>query len=245
MVYDINIRKLKHSYLSGVILFVIGIIFLFILGSHYLSVSNIKEELSGKVTAYRVDWINESNIILKYYSPTYYYKIGNNEYVCNSNEYTTFKDNNDIVYYNVNEPSKCLTGLDVYVNNMVLYMLVVPAVFIICGIYIILGRMKKNRLIKRLATYGTLVKRVPYQVYSTTRKENGQVIKYLCVKYTFPDGRSKFFKSNYFTDNSCDNHGVCDLLFDEKNLNSYFIDFEIKTTGKGEPKIINYEQIKE
>lgn len=245
MVYDIDTKKLKVSYISGIVSLVIGIVIFIIISSYSIPTFIKKNNLSEEVQATKIEWKTKEiePISLEFYSADYTYQVNNNTYVCSSKYYGDTQQTKMTLYYDKNNPSECLTSFDIEISTIILFILVIPIVFLFAGSTTIISRRKKNKAIDHLVTYGTLIKRVPYQIYTTNKKVDGQVIKYFIVKYTFENGVKKLFKSDFFINPDCDNYGLCDLLVDEKNLDNFYIDFEIKTTGKGEPKIILYEQI--
>lgn len=245
MVFDINVKKLKASYVSGIIWIIIGVITFIFIAVNSLPTFIKKGSLDSEVEASSVEWkIKEMPVIdLEFYSADYTFSVNEKEYICQSKYYGDMKDADSLLYYNSNNPSACLTSFDIEISTIIACILAVPLTCIIAGIFILLKRMKKNHLITHLAKYGTLIKRVPYQIYTTNRKVDGEVIKYFVVKYTFENRVTKLFKSDFFVNSNCDNYGLCDLLVDEKNLDNFIIDFEIRTTGKGEPKVIVYEQV--
>lgn len=245
MVYDINIKKIKSRYSFGIFLLVFGIILFSIIGYFSFPAIVKKASLNDEVIASKMIWnIKKINIIdLEFYKADYIYNVNNNTYKCESFYLSDTKNADTIVYYDSNNPSKCITSFDKEISFIVLMLLIVPISLILVGIFIILKKNHKNRLLKHLAKNGTLIKRVPYEIYSTNKKVDGQVIKYLVVKYTFKNKVTKLFKSDFFVNDKVDTYGLCDLLVDENNLDNFIIDFEIKTTGVGEPNIIHYEQI--
>ncbi|MBQ7104443.1 MAG: hypothetical protein IJN90_01155 [Bacilli bacterium] len=245
MVYDINMKKIKARYTFGISLVILGIILFIIIGSlsfpALIKSVSLKEEIVAEKMIWNIKRINVIN--LEFYSADYIYKVNDKVYTCESYYLGDTKIADPLVFYDVNNPNNCITSFDKDISIIVVLLLIVPTSLVLVGIFIILKKMRKNHLLKHLATYGTLIKRVPYEIYSTNKKVDGQVIKYLIVKYTFKNKVTKLFKSDFFVNDKVDTYGLCDLLVDEKNLDNFIIDFEIKTTGKGEPNIIHYEQI--
>lgn len=245
MVYDIDIKKYKSSYISGIIWIIIGIVIFVFIASNSLPTFINKSKLDGVVETEKITWNTKKIDFLnvEFYSAEYRYEVNKKEYICTSNYYGDTKDADLKVYYDSSDPSNCLTSYDVDVSTIIVFILAVPIACIVSGIFIVLRKVQKNNRIIRLGKYGTLIKRVPYQIYTTNKKVDGQVIKYFVVKYTFKKGPTKLFKSDFFVNPNCDNYGLCDLLVDEKDLDNFIIDFEIKTTGIGDPKVIVYEQV--
>lgn len=245
MVFDIDVKKYKSSYISGILWIIIGLVLFFFIASNSIPTFISKGKLDGEAFTENITWSNKKIDFLniEFYSAEYRYKVNNKEYICTSNYYGDMQKADPKVYYDSTDPSNCLTSFDVEVSTIIAFILVVPGACIVSGIFIVLRKLNKNKRIIHLGKYGTLIKRVPYQIYTTNKKVDGQVIKYFVVKYTFKNGPTKLFKSDFFVNPTCDNYGLCDLLVDEKNLDNFIIDFEIKTTGVGEPKVIVYEQV--
>lgn len=245
MVFDIDLKKYKSSYVSGIVWIIIGIITFIFIASYSLPTFISKGNYSNEVEAYKINWNTKKIdfINVEFYSAEYWYTVNEKDYICTSNYYGDMKKADPLLYYDSSNPSECLTSFDIEVSTIIALILVVPIAAIASGIFIILRKRHKNNLIYHLGKYGTLIKRVPYQIYTTNKKIDGQVIKYFIVKYTFKNGKSKLFKSDLFVNPNCDTYGLCDLLVDENNLDNFIIDLEIKTTGVGEPKVIVYEQV--
>lgn len=118
-------------------------------------------------------------------------------------------------------------------------MLFIPGIFCLIGIIDIIRAIYKYIVTKRLARCGVLVKGLPYSLTKSNTKVNGEALMYICTFYTFPNGKEKKLKSEPLSGKLLNySDGLCDLLFDPNNYNNYFLDYEITTTGIGNPQII-------
>ena len=102
--------------------------------------------------------------------------------------------------------------------------------------------LKREKIAKKLAVSGILVKDVPYEIINSGIFVFGKQSKAFEIKYTFPDGVTRTLVShNIFSNIVKDRDGLCDFLYDPKNYDNFFIDLEIKLTGQGSPSIVYYD----
>jgi len=238
MVYNINPKRVNIHFIPSIVTILIGILFLVIFGGIVYSGYNKIKVFDGKIQAYNIEWQKkEDEKEIYVYSPTYYYDIDNISYTCTSNEFKNVKSGNGIVYYDTNNPSKCLVDFEIYDNIIISYFLILPIIILLFGFIMLFTNIKRKLNLRKLSQNGTLVKGVPYQAISTNKRKHDKNIIYLSIEYIFPDGISRTLYSDTFTDD-CKLYGYCDLLYDNNNFNNYYIDFEITTTGIGEPNVI-------
>ncbi len=243
MVYNINFKKTKFNKIFGVVFLSMGLLFFIIFGS--ISINGIikKNSLDASVKAKNVEWKesydHEDNSVT--YSPIYYYEVDNKQYICDSNVYSNIQKSSGIVYYDSNNPSKCMTDFESNSNWIFLFFLLIPTIFIGVGIAFIKSYSKRQKKLKKLATTGVLVKGIPYQIIDSNTSVNGRRLKCFSIMFTFPNGTTKNIVSDPAYDHVLSDYdGKCDLLYDPNNYDNYFIDFEITTTGVGNPNIIYY-----
>ena len=243
MMYDINFKNFKSTKNFGIIFTIFGLFFLLIIGG--LFVGNIvkKSSLDAQITAHDIEWktINGDDGIT--YSPIYYYNVDGVEYTCDANSSSSSKNGKGIVYYNSTNPQDCMTDFESSFSFIFLLFSLIPIVFVLIGASQIKRYIKKLKDIKTLANTGILVKGVPYLVTNSSYSVNDRPIKCFKASYTFPDGKTKELVSPPAFDRVLqDGDGRCDLLYDPNNYDNYFLDLEIKVTGQGNPRIIQYDQ---
>lgn len=243
--YDIstkNVRKGKGFYY---IFLAAGLLFLIILCAVLiLSYSRLKS-LDSTTTSTRVI-INsheddEGNLL---YSPTYYYSVDGEEYLCKSNVSSSIRPGaeNKKVYYDSKNPSKCMTEYSKSSNKFLLIFFILPLVFIIVAVVNIRKVNKRVKLIKQLNENGKLVKNLPYHLENTGMVVNNIPIQRPVVEYTLPNGSTITLFGDPRNDRkSFDSDGMVDLVIDENNPDNYFIDFEInRLTGNLPSDYYNY-----
>lgn len=243
MIYNVNLKRNKALLSIGLIFTIIGAIFLILFGTFVFLDLSKKKSLDGEIAAYDVEWsshINDEGNEL--YSPTYYYEVNGNKYICTSNSSSSTKSGKGIVYYDTTNPSKCMTDFESNSSFLFMIFLIIPLLFIIIGLFFIRKYINRNKVIKRLAYDGVLVKGIPCQIVNSNISLNNVPLKCLSISYKFPDGNIRNLKSDpLHIINS--NLMVCDLLYDANNYNNYYIDWEIIPTGFGSPNIIYYQQM--
>ena len=245
MVYNIDFKKIKFNKSFGLVFLCMGLLFFIIFGS--ISIGGIikKNSLDASVKATNVEWKEsydrEDNSVT--YSPIYYYEVDNKQYICDSNVYSNVQKSSGIVYYDSNNPAKCMSDFESNSNWIFLVFLLIPIIFIGVGATFIKSYMKKQKNLKKLATTGVLVKGIPYQIIDSNTSVNGRRLKCFSIMFTFPNGTTKNIVSDpAYNHVLSDYDGKCDLLYDPNNYDNYFIDLEITTTGSGNPNIVYFEQ---
>ena len=243
MVYELNLKNIKSTKNFGIIFLIFGLFFLFIIGG--LFVSNIvkKMALDAEVMAYNIEWETVKGEDGVTYSPTYYYNVDGVEYICDANSSSSSKSGKGIVYYNSTNPNECMTDFESSFSFIFLFCSLIPIVFVLIGASQIKTYLKKLKNIKSLANTGILVKNVPYSIVDSSYSVNDTPIKCFKTTYTFPDGKTRELISPPAFDRVLQDYdGKCDLLYDPNNYDNYFLDLEIKVTGQGCPRIIQYDQ---
>lgn len=99
-----------------------------------------------EVSSYKNDKCNTM------YSPIYYYRVDNKQYICKSNfsssVYPGIKNKN--VYYDSKNPSSCMTEDSKSNSYILLVFLIIPLVFIVIGFVNINKINKRIKLILEL-----------------------------------------------------------------------------------------------
>ena len=70
------------------------------------------------------------------YSSIYHYKVDGKEYTCSSNFLSSVRtcESNSLVYYDSNDPSRCMTKYSKLSNALLLVFLILPLIFIAVGV---------------------------------------------------------------------------------------------------------------
>lgn len=245
MTYDVSLKNVKNKRKSGIMFLAVGILFLAVFGYLAFSTMSKKAGFDSEVKASKVEWSSryDEEEDSTTYSPIYYYTVSGVEYTCDSNVSSSIKSGKGIVYYDSKDPSNCITDFETSTNYFVLIFLLLPLLFIGIGISQIKNSIKKSKLVNNLANNGILVKGIPYTTVDSNFYVNDVPIKQFLIKYTFPDGKTREFKSEPVFDQVLQDYdGKCDLLYDPNNYDNYFIELEITATGHGTPTIIQYNQ---
>lgn len=229
--YDINVKNVRKGNNIMYIFLLVGIIFFVILLLVYLSDQNIAKKLDSETLSTKVE-INtsENSDGNTMYSPTYYYEIDGKEYKCSSNSSSSNNPGtkNKKVYYSSKDPSLCMTAYSKSSDNILLFVLIIPIIFIIVGVLNIVKNTKRIKTIKELNNRGKLIKNLPYRLENTGVEVNGNPIQRPVVDYTLPSGTVLTLKGDGRYDGKIsDADGLIDLIIDENNPNIYFMDFEI------------------
>lgn len=245
MVYNVNFKKIKFNKIFGMVFLSFGLLFLLLFGSIVSSSIIKKNSLDSSVKATYIEWEehydNDDDSIT--YSPIYHYEVDDKEYICDSNVSSNIKSGEGTVYYDSNNPSKCMTDFEDGSTWIFLIFLLIPLIFVVIGAVFIKSYLKKSKSLKTLASNGILVKGIPYQIIDSNVTVNNRVLKCFSITFTFPNGTTKNIVSEPANDHILYDHdGKCDLLYDPNNYENYFLDLEITTTGSGNPNIVYFEQ---
>ena len=169
------------------------------------------------------------------YSSIYHYKVDGKEYTCSSNFSSSVRtcESNSLVYYDSNDPSRCMTKYSKSSNALLSVFLILPLIFIAVGVINIKKVNKRVQIIKNLNTKSKLVKNLTYRLENSNISVNGVAIQLPVVDYTLLSGVTVTLRGDPRHDKKeCDADGIIDLVIDESNPENYFIDFEInRLTG--------------
>ena len=245
MTYNIKLRRCRGSYYNAIKFIIFGLILLFTIGGLIFPNFSKKYNLTSKTKAINIEWKTfEDSDGSTLYVPTYTYKVDDNIYTCKSRTSQNTKTNEGVVYYDSKNPSNCMTDYDEDVFKVYKISMLISLILILIGIFLAIRTRKIRKGLKVLVNNGILVKNLPFSVFS--RKIGNSYfsfVYYLKVKYKFPDGVVRTLKSGIIKHKAdIENGGTCDLLYDPNNFDNYFIDFDIKPTGYGNPQIIQYNQ---
>lgn len=234
--YDINTKNVKKGRKRCYIFLAIGLLLLVIIGGILASGYIKLISLDSSTTSTRVFVDSHKNDEgTKLYSPTYYYTVDGKEYNCSSSFSTNINpgEENKTVYYDSNNPSKCITEYSILSNNLSLIFLIIPLLFIADAIVNMRKIRKRLKLINELNQRGKLVKNLPYHLEEPEAAESDAIIQRPVVEYTLSSGSTlTLYGDPRYDRKIADPDGMVDLVIDESNPNNYFIDFEInRLTG--------------
>ena len=239
MLYNIDYRKALSRVTIGIIFAALGFVFIAIFCYSYIEEAEIKYD--------SVTIVKENNIEERYdeiendTTYIYYYYVDNVKYACYSS--IPPQNGSSTIYYSSDNPSFCTLYIQTVSDNessdLLGITLFFPGIFCFIGIIDIIRALYKYTVAKRLARCGILVKGLPYSLIESGIKVNNESLMCLCTVYTFPNGDVKELKSEPLPSKLLNyRDGICDLLFDPNNYNNYFLDYEITTTGIGNPQVI-------
>ena len=234
--YDINTKFVKKGKKMFSLFFIIGFIFLIILGSIGIGGLIKKNRMDSTVMSTRVEinshYDDDGNTM---YSPTYYYKVNGEEYACRSTSSSSIYpgDDNKLVYYDSKNPKDCISEYGTKSNVIFIAFMALPLLFIGIGVYQFIKINKRVKAIEELNQRGKLVKGLPYRMEDTGTVINNVPIQRPVVDYVLPSGATVTLRGDSrFDKKSFDGDGLVDLVIDESNPDLYFIDFEInRLTG--------------
>lgn len=238
--YDISIKNVKKGKNVYYVFLLVGLLFLTILGAILVSGYTKLNSLNATTTSTRVEiksYINDEGNTM--YSPVYYYEVGGKEYICSSNSSSSINPgtSNKTVYYDSNNPSKCMTEYSKSSNNLILIFMLIPCIFIVIAIINIRKISKRIKAINELNRNGKLIKNLPYYLENTGIVINGVQIQRPVVDYTLPSGSTiKLYGDARHDRKTADADGMIDLVIDENNPDNYFIDFEINRLSGNLPQ---------
>lgn len=238
--FDINTKNVKKGKNIFYIFLAAGLLFLVIIGGVFVSSIVKLNSLDSTVLSERVEiksYIDDEGTIM--YSPVYYYSVNGKNYTCVSNSPSSHNPGtqNKNVYYDSNNPSKCMTEYSKSSNFILLVFIIIPIIFILVAVVNIRKVNKRVKAILELNNKGKLIKNLPYRLENTGTVVNGVPIQRPVVDYTLSSGAQITLYGDPRNDKKqSDSDGMVDLLIDESNLNNYYIDFEINRLSGNLPQ---------
>ena len=234
--YDINFKNVKKGKGYYQMILILGIIPIIVCLIIFICSSLEKNNFKNSVKAYSIEdnchkKDNEDDFICY---PVYYYKINNVEYTCRSSiGYDAVDHDNNKVFYDRRNPSKCVREIDNSINSYIVIGIVVGLILILIGLLGIRKVNKRIRTINKLNTNGTLIKNVPYSLKDTFKIVKGKQILKPVVDFILPNGNHINLEGDErFDFVFSDEDGMVDVLIDLDNVNNYYIDFEINRLRK-------------
>lgn len=227
-----NVKKSRNIML---IFFIIGMLFLIIMGFAFLRGPIKKTFMDSKVVAiskdsgYHISYDDEDGETAMY-KPIYTYEVNGNTYKCEtlmSSSKSPSKDD-QYVYYDSANPSNCITDYEAKLEPLFFIVLLLPLIFIVLGLTQTRKYNKRIKKLKILETTGVLIKGLPYTMESTGLSVNDREILAPAVDYTLPTGEIIHLKGDGRHDHKySDEDNLVDLLIDPADPTNYYIDFNI------------------
>lgn len=248
--YDIDTKNVRKGNKLYFMFLAAGLLFLIVFGGFVL-VNTLKlKNLDATTMSNKVEIESSTDDDgATLYSPTYYYRVNGEKYVCESNVSSSSNPgtSNKIVYYDSKNPSNCMTEYSKSSNKFFALFLILPLILILVSIINIRKIGKRVKLINELNQKGKLVKNLQYHLENTGMSINNVQIQRPVVEYTFPSGVVVTLYGDPRHDGKlCDDDGMVDLVIDEENPDNYFIDFEInRLSGNLPTDYYNYNTKKD
>ena len=234
--YDIDTKNVKKGNKFCFIFLGAGLLFLLVFGGILVFKTLKLNGLDSSVMSNKVEIeTSTDDDASTLYSPTYYYRVNGEKYVCQSGESSSINPGTDnkIVYYDSKNPSDCMTEYSKDSNKIFAIFLIVPLALILISIINMIKIRKRIKLINELNKKGKLVKNLQYHLENTGMSVNNVQIQRPVVEYRLPSGSIVTLYGDPRHDGKLyDADGMIDLVIDENNPSNYFIDFEInRLTG--------------
>ena len=237
--YSINQRPLIIRRNVHCAFFLIGI--LIVLISLYFTFAKYIEALSFNTT----EVASEISVTTQFdshnrkqYRVTYHYEIDDNEYTCavDTFSYKRFDARKHHIYYDSQNPSRCMTEYEKNLNPNFLALIAVGAIIIVISLFNTLKVLGQLHVIKKLNQSGKLVKNLPCTMTAISAKAKHAKIRRPVVHYTLPSGTSITLNgSPRYDRQESDTEILIDLVIDEENPDHYFMDLEINRLAGNEP----------
>lgn len=227
--YDINLRNVKKGRGFFAIFFIFGIVFLaaplFSLIEPFIE----RSKLSASTLSLPIKETNQEED----YDNSFFYSVDGVLYECSSSLIFVVPEEKRLVYYDPNDPSRCIVDGDFSYNAIPWFVFALPLIFILISVFNFIKINKRIKIIKELNQKGKLVKCIPYHLEDSGMAINNVPIKMPVIDYILPDGRNVILRGDPRHDGKVyDEDGLVDLIIDESNPRNYFIDFEInRLTG--------------
>ncbi len=231
--FEIDKKNFKKGRKPGILLIIIGLIFLLIFGGieyYYISKKNSMDRETTATSFDENGYYDDENTYV--YKPTFYYTVKGQEYSCTSGSSSSLPPSEGTtVYYKSSDPSNCITSYETSFNWIIFIFAGVGILILGIGIFMLIKNKKAFKKAKLLTTNGKLIKGLPYYLEGTNTYINGQQVQKLVVDYEAPNGLTVHLVGNSRYDmKTSDNDGLVDLLIDPNDLSNYYIDFDIKYT---------------
>ena len=231
--YNIDYKNIKAGYGFFAIFLAMGLLFFFVFG--YFSwggaIKKIGKDGIAECTKVDIETIDGDESTT--YKPTFHYKVDGITYAYtmpySTNVNVGGMQKNKYIYYDLDNPSKCVSAYETEITGSGIFILLFTSVFPLIGILGISNVYKSVKKTKKLAETGTLIKGLPYRMVNSNTSVNGRALPAILVEYTLPTGETREFLGHPRYDYKLkDGDGLVDLLVDLDNPSNYYIDFDIQ-----------------
>ena len=226
--YNINYKKYNIELIMGLILLIIGILFLSLYMNKVFNGALRKLFLDSEIEAVKINENKKGDL----YSPVYIFKVDDEMYYCEVENASKIKPNRDetFVFYDSKDPNNCVSEYEATPNMISYVIMFFPMFSISLGLFAIVLSLKDIRKLNNLEKNGTLIKNVIYKIEEIEIKKR-KFIKVIGVDYKLNNGDTIHLISD-IPRKDIEILGYIDLLIDENNLNNFYMDFNLKNIDK-------------
>lgn len=221
--YNINYKKYNFELIKGLILLLVGILFLSLYMNSIFNGSLRKLFLDNEIEAKK---INE-NKKDKMYSPVYVFEVNDKTYYCEVKNASKVKPNkkHTLVYYDSDNPNNCVNEYEASPSIYSYIIIFFPMFSISLGLFAITLSLKDIRNLNYLEKHGTLIKNMVYTIDEIEIKKR-KYIKVIKIEYKLENGEIINLISD-LPKKDLEIIGYIDLLIDKNNLNNFYMNFNL------------------
>lgn len=221
--YNINYKKYNIELIKGLLLLIIGILFLSLYMNSVFNGALRKLFLDNKIEAFK---INE-NKKDKMYSPVYVFKVNDKTYYCEVKNASKVKPNkkHTLVYYDSDNPNNCVNEYEASPSIYSYIIMFFPMFSISLGLFAIALSLKDIKNLNYLEKNGTLIKNLVYTIDEIEIKKR-KYIKVIKIEYKLENGEIINLISD-LPKKDLEIIGYIDLLIDKNNLNNFYMNFNL------------------
>ena len=230
--YNIDYKNLKAGYSFFAIFLAMGMLFVIVFGYFSWGGAIKKIGKDGIAECIKVDIKTIDGEEDTTYKPTFYYKVDGTTYAYtlpySTNVNLSGMKKNKYIYYDLKNPSNCVSAYEAEINSTGILILVFTSIFPLIGIIGISSTYKNVKKVKKLAKTGTLIKGLPYKLIDSNTSINEETLPAILVEYTLPSGETReFYGAPRYDFKTRDEDGLVDLLIDLDDPSNYYVDFDI------------------
>ena len=179
--------------------------------------------LDSKVEAVKINENKNNNL----YSPVYIFEVNNKKYYCEVRNASKIKpDRKEIlVYYDPQNPNDCVNEYEATPSIYSYIIMFFPMFSISLGLFAVVLSLKDIKKLNYLEKNGTLIKNMVYCIEEVEIKKR-KFIKVVGIDYKLSSGEIIHLIGD-LPKKDIDVIGYIDLLIDKKNLNNFYMDFNL------------------
>ncbi len=228
--YRINLGNNKIKYLTGGALLLGAFVSVFMISIVAMPVIKLKNNTDSFVMSSRIEIATSRSESTTYYTPKYYFNVGEIEYSCSTDISQSYKPSLEPtkIFYNSKNPSECVSDPNYNRAAIMLFGAALVAIIdILIALFLIIPAARKSANAKKLTQYGQLIKNIPCKIVHSFFTLNGVKGYNIEIKYEVSEGNVLYLKSDMKFNNDFKGRETADLLIDPMNQKNYFIDFDI------------------